>query len=50
MARLNVEELIGGLLEAAMVSQGISERQHINAIRNYFNDDGSPICKTFKVL
>jgi len=49
MARLNVEELIGGLLEAAMVSQGISERQHINAIRNYFNDDGSPICKTFKV-
>lgn len=49
MARLNVEELIGGLLEAAMVSQGISERQHINAIRNYFNEDGSPICKTFKV-
>ena len=36
-------------LEAAMVSQGISERQHINAVRNYFNDDGSPICKTFKV-
>jgi len=29
MARLNVEELVGGLLEAAMVSQGISERQHI---------------------
>lgn len=49
MARLDVEELIGGLLEAAMVSQGISERQHINAIRNYFNDDGSPITKTFKV-
>ena len=49
MARLNVEELIGGLLEAAMVSQGISERQHINAIRNYFNEDGSPITKTFKV-
>jgi len=49
MARLNVEELIGGLLEAAMVAQGISERQHINAIRNYFNDDGTPICKTFKV-
>jgi len=38
MARLNVEELVGGLLEAAMVSQGISERQHINALRNYFND------------
>ena len=49
MARLNVEELIGGLLEAAMVSQGISERQHINSIRNYFNEDGSPKTKTFKI-
>lgn len=49
MARLNVEELIGGLLEAAMVSQSISERQHINSVRNYFNNDGSPITKTFKV-
>ena len=49
MARLNVEELVAGLLEAAMVSQGISERQHINALRNYFNDDGSPIVKTFKI-
>lgn len=49
MARLNIEELVGGLLEAAMVSQSISERQHINSIRNYFNDDGSPKTKTFKV-
>jgi hypothetical protein len=46
MARLNIEELVGGLLEAAMVAQGISERQHINALRNYFNEDGTP--KTHK--
>jgi hypothetical protein len=45
MARLNIEELVGGLLEAAMVAQGISERQHINAIRNYFNEDGTPKIK-----
>ena len=47
MARLNIEELVGGLLEAAMVAQGISERQHINALRNYFNEDGTPKTKTF---
>ena len=49
MARLNIEELVGGLLEAAMVAQGISERQHINALRNYFNEDGTPKTKTFIV-
>ena len=49
MARLNVEELVGGLLEAAMVSQGISERQHINALRNYFNEDGTPKTQTFNI-
>ena len=49
MARLNVEELVGGLLEAAMVSQGISERQHINALRNYFNEDGTPKTTSFNV-
>jgi hypothetical protein len=49
MARLNVEELVGGLLEAAMVSQGISERQHINALRNYFNEDGTPKTTTFNI-
>ena len=40
-------ELVGGLLEAAMVAQGISERQHINSLRNYFNDDGTPKIKKF---
>ena len=49
MAKLNVEELIGGLLEAAMVSQSISERQHINALRNYFNEDGTPKTTSFIV-
>lgn len=49
MARLNIEELVGGLLEAAMVSQSISEKQHINALRNYFNEDGTPVTKTFKI-
>jgi len=49
MSRLNIEELVGGLLEAAMVAQGISERQHINSVRNYFNEDGTPKIKTFVV-
>ena len=49
MARLNIEELVGGLLEAAMVAQGISERQHINALRNYFNEDGTPKTTSFKI-
>jgi len=49
MARLNIEELVGGLLEAAMVSQGISERQHINALKNYFNEDGTPKTQTFNI-
>jgi hypothetical protein len=49
MARLNIEELVGGLLEAAMVSQGISQRQHINALRNYFNEDGTPKTTTFNI-
>lgn len=49
MARLNIEELVGGLLEAAMVAQGISERQHINSLRNYFNEDGTPKVKTFYI-
>jgi hypothetical protein len=49
MSRLNIEELVGGLLEAAMVSQSISEKQHINAINNYFNEDGTPMTKTFKI-
>jgi hypothetical protein len=49
MARLNIEELVGGLLEAAMVSQSISEKQHINTLRNYFNEDGTPVTKTFKI-
>ena len=49
MSRLNIEDLVGGLLEAAMVSQGISERQHINALRNYFNEDGTPKLQTFVI-
>jgi hypothetical protein len=49
MSRLNIEELVGGLLEAGMVSQGISERQHINALRNYFDSKGIPKMQKFKI-
>lgn len=48
MAKLNIEELLGGLLEAAMVAQGISEKQHINSLANYF-DNGVPKTVDFKV-
>jgi len=47
MARLNIEELVSGLLEAAMVAGRIAEKQHINNLANYFNDDGTPITKKF---
>jgi hypothetical protein len=48
MSKLNIEELLGGLLEAAMVAQGISEKQHINSLANYF-DNGVPKTIDFKV-
>lgn len=49
MARLNIEELIGGLLEAAMVAQRIAEKQHINNLANYFDDGGNARTTMFKV-
>ena len=49
MTRLNIEELVGGLLEAAMVAQNISERQHINALRNYFDENGNPKLQRFTI-
>jgi len=49
MARLNIEELVSGLLEAALVAQNISERQHINSLRNYFDDKGVPKTTTLQV-
>ena len=49
MAKLNIEELVSGLLEAALVAQNISERQHINSLRNYFDNKGNPKTTTLKV-
>jgi hypothetical protein len=49
MTRLNIEELVGGLLEAAMVAQNISERQHINSLRNYFDENGNPKLQRFVI-
>tara|TARA_R100000008_G_scaffold2956_1_gene2219 strand:+ start:467 stop:958 length:492 start_codon:yes stop_codon:yes gene_type:complete len=49
MAKLNIEELVSGLLEAALVAQNIGERQHINSLRNYFDDKGIPKTTTVVV-
>ena len=49
MANLNIEELVSGLLEAALTAQNISERQHINALSNYFDDKGQPITTDVQV-
>jgi hypothetical protein len=49
MARLNIEELVSGLLEAGMVAQSITEKQHISNLINYFNADGTPKVQKFKV-
>ena len=49
MAKLQIEELVSGLLEAAIVAKQISERQHINALANYFDEKGQPITTSVKV-
>lgn len=49
MSKLHIDELVSGLLESAMVAQSISQRQHINSLKNYFNDDGTPRTVTFRV-
>jgi hypothetical protein len=49
MAKLNIEELVSGLLEAALVASSISERQHINTMRNYFDDKGNPKTTSVKI-
>ena len=49
MAKLHIDELVSGLLESAMVAQSISQRQHINSLKNYFNDDGTPKTVKFRV-
>jgi len=49
MAKLNIEELVSGLLEAALVASNISERQHINSLRNYFDDEGNPKTTIVKI-
>lgn len=49
MSKLNVEELVSGLLEAGMVAQRIAERQHISNMVNYFNADGTPKTQSFKI-
>ena len=49
MAKLNIEELVSGLLEAALTAQHISERQHINSLRNYFDDKGNPTTTSLQI-
>ena len=49
MAKLNIEELLGCLQEAAIVVQGISERQHINNLSKYFDENGEPLIKVFRL-
>ena len=49
MAKVNLEELLGGLQEAAQVVLSIQERQHINTLSKYFDEDGTPAVQTFKI-
>ncbi len=49
MAKVNLEELLGGLQEAAQVVLSIQERQHINTLSKYFDEDGTPITQIFKI-
>jgi hypothetical protein len=47
MAKINLEELLGGLQEAALIVLGIQEKQHIDTISKYFTPDGLPYSKKF---
>lgn len=47
MAKINLEELLGGLQEAALIVLGIQERQHINTLSKYFTPEGEPLTKKF---
>lgn len=47
MARIVLEEILGGLQEAAMVVKNIAERQHIDNLSKYFDDKGNPYTQTF---
>ncbi len=49
MSKLNIEELLGCLQEAAIVVKSISEKQHIDNLSSYFDEDGNPIVKWFNV-
>lgn len=49
MAKINLEELLGGLSEAAQVVLSIQERQHINTLSKYFDEDGTPHTQTFNI-
>ena len=49
MAKVNLEELLGGLQEASQVVLSIQERQHINTISKYFDKDGTPITQKFRI-
>lgn len=49
MSKLNIEELLAGLLEASIIAQRVSEKQHIENISVYFDKSGNPITKTFKI-
>jgi len=49
MAKINLEELLGGLQEAALIVLGIQERQHINTLSKYFTSEGVPLTKTFVI-
>jgi|TARA_R100000231_G_C5317943_1_gene162492 hypothetical protein len=49
MAKVNLEELLGGLQEASQVVLSIQERQHINTISKYFDKDGTPITQKLRI-
>ena len=49
MANINIEEILGGLQEAALVVKNIAERQHIDNLSKYFDDKGKPYTQRFEV-
>lgn len=49
MAQQNLEDLLQAIHDAVLEAQIISEKQHINQLQKYFNEDGTAQMLTIKV-
>lgn len=49
MAQQNLDDLLQAIHDAVIEAQIITEKQHINQLQKYFNEDGTPQMLTIRV-